>query len=130
MSNKFRKGEKLKKKKLIDQLFKGSDSVSKYPIRAVYQFDKLGFDYPARAGFSAPKRNFKKAVERNAIKRQMREAYRIEKGKLYEALKSVNPEFQLAIMFLYVGKDRLKHKEMEKAMRKTLEKLTAKLQAI
>ena len=100
--NTFGKEEKLKSKKIIDQLFKEGKSVSKNGFTLVYLVKPLTTFYPAQASFSVPKRNFKHAVDRNRVKRLMREAYRLNKTAFYEKL--VECKQQMAIMFVYKGK--------------------------
>ena len=82
----FGKQEKLKSRKLIERLFEEGKSVKKYPIRLVYLQTDHTSDLPAQVGFSVPKRHFKRAVDRNRIKRLLREAYRIQKKELYGQL--------------------------------------------
>lgn len=74
------KHEKLKSKKAIDKLFTEGKSFVQSPIRVV--FIKNETDFPNQVAFSVSKRNFKLAVDRNRIKRLMREAYRLNKYEL------------------------------------------------
>ena len=96
----FQKLEKLKHKKLIEQLFKEGKFVSKFPLRLVYLQLNHGGDKPLQTGFSVPKRNFKHAVDRNLLKRRMREAYRLNKEEVY---KEINKTYIL--MFIYLDKN-------------------------
>ena len=112
--NTFGKGEKLKSKKMIDQLFKEGKSVSTNGFTLVYLVKPLNALYPAQAGFSVPKKFFKHAVDRNRIKRLMREAYRLNKTLLYEKL--AERKQQMAIMFVYKGKELPKHEAVTKAV--------------
>ncbi len=101
--NTFAKDEKLKSNKIIDQLFQEGKSVSSNGFTLVYLARPLHTFYPAQAGFSVPKKHFKLSVDRNRIKRLMREAYRNNKIPLYKKL--VEREKQMAIMFVYKGKE-------------------------
>jgi ribonuclease P protein component len=78
---------------------------------------------PAKAGFSAPKRVFKSAVERNYIKRRMREAYRQLKPSFYETLTAQNRRVLLVFVFTrYVEK--VSVQELSDVISKALERLT------
>lgn len=99
MDQTYKKIEKLKSQKLIEQLFAEGKSVAAYPLRLVYLKTKFEDPVQIKAGVSVSKRNFKKAVHRNHLKRLMREAYRIQKS---EYLNNI-PE-QYAFMILYTGK--------------------------
>ena len=85
----FGKQEKLKSRKLIERLFEEGKSVKKYPIRLVYLQTDHTSDLPAQVGFSVPKRHFKRAVDRNRIKRLLREAYRIQKKNFTDSFTSL-----------------------------------------
>ena len=77
------KEERVSSKRLIDELFTGSNSRSMvaFPIRLVYM--QVENDHPqAQILVSVSKRYFKKAVKRNRVKRQIREAYRKNKHLL------------------------------------------------
>lgn len=76
----FSKSERLCSRKALDDLFKGGHrSVSAYPIRAVFMRSECE---GVRVMMSVSKRHFKRAVMRNAVKRQLREAYRLQKELL------------------------------------------------
>jgi ribonuclease P protein component len=96
----YNKTEKLKSKKLIDQLFTEGQSVSAFPLRLVYL--KTGFkdEVLIKTGVSVSKRYFKNAVDRNRIKRLMREAYRLHKPQLFNKITT-----RYACMILYIGKE-------------------------
>ena len=83
----FKKSERLNSKRLIDALFSGGNkSLSAYPLRVVYMpLDKEQAD-PVAILVSVSKRHFKRAVQRNRVKRQIREAYRKNKHVLWSVL--------------------------------------------
>ena len=88
--------EKLKSKKGIEKLFSEGKSVSAYPLRMVYvKNGELN-----KVGVSVSKRNFKLAVDRNRIKRLLREAYRLNKNQFIEA-----DVTDYSIMILFINKD-------------------------
>lgn len=96
----YNKAEKLKSKKLIDQLFSEGTSVSAFPLRLVYLKTDFKDEAPIKAGVSVSKRYFKNAVDRNRIKRLMREAYRLNKPQLFNKITT-----RYAFMILYIGKE-------------------------
>lgn len=95
------KAERLDSKKLIERMFAGgASSFSVYPLRVVYlPVDRL--DAQAAILVSVSKRRFKRAVKRNRVKRQIREAYRTQKHHLLEVLAGQNK--RLAIAFIYLS---------------------------
>jgi ribonuclease P protein component len=95
------RNERLKQRKFIEQLFKEGKSFSVFPFRVYYLFPKE-LSSPLQAGFSASTRNFKKAVDRNRIKRIAKEAYRLQKTVLIDELKLRN--LKLAVFFIYTDK--------------------------
>ena len=100
MDQSFGKKEKLKSKVIIDKLFAEGHSVKKYPLRLVYLPLKNPSEKLNRAAVSVPKRSFKKAVDRNKIKRLMREAYR--KNKYLVTNNLARP---YALMFIYTARE-------------------------
>lgn len=103
MANTLRKAERLHSKKLIERLFSGgARSFSVYPLRVVYlPVEEL--EEEASVLISVSKRHFKRAVKRNRVKRQVREAYRKNKQVLLEVLERQN--MRLAIAFIYLSDD-------------------------
>lgn len=115
----FHKNERLCSKKVIDKLFAEGKSFFVYPLKIVYLETPLPVKNQVQAAFTVGKRNFKKAVQRNLIKRRMREAYRLNKQKLYEGL----GDKQLAVFFIYTGKTISEYKQIETAIIKGIKKL-------
>lgn len=101
--------------KLIEKLFAEGTSFLVYPFKIVTLNIDIDGAYPAKVAFAVSKKLFKKAVQRNMIKRRMREAYRLNK---HAHFLDGNPS-KKAIMFIYIGKEILPYKKMEKSMIKT-----------
>ena len=80
------KQERLKRKKLIEKLYLEGKSIKIFPLKMIYIQTKHTSNYPAQVGVSVPKRNFKHAVDRNRLKRLMRESYRKNKYIVYDGL--------------------------------------------
>lgn len=99
----FKKTERLKSKRIIDDLFRSGHSIRAYPIRLLWMETELPGDVPVQFSVSVPKRNFKNAVDRNLLKRRMREAIRLNKSKLCETA-GMNGR-QYALMVLYSAKE-------------------------
>jgi len=119
------KDERLSRDLLLDKLFNEGKSVSQNGFTLVYLYTDLPAFYPAQAAFSVPKRYFKKATDRNTIKRLLREAYRLNKLPLYQRL--VDNKHQLALMFIFKGKEVPGHHLVTKNVLELLEKLIQRL---
>lgn len=96
----FNKKEKLKSQKLIEKLFDEGKSVTVFPLRMLYLKTAQDDGSTIKTGVSVSKRNFKKAVQRNRIKRLLREAYRLNKPEYFN-----NITTSYALMILYIGKE-------------------------
>ncbi|MEZ4983056.1 MAG: ribonuclease P protein component [Saprospiraceae bacterium] len=114
---KFPRKERLKNKSVIDNLFSKGQSYSLYPIRVVYTINsEPKTDARIQFALSVSKRNFKKAVDRNRIRRLVREAYRLEKETILKTLPENCP--QIALMILFTGREIPTFEEVRKSMRK------------
>jgi ribonuclease P protein component len=98
----YNKKEKLKSRKLLQQLFTEGKSFTVFPIKVIYLEVKAPLDFPVKVAVGASGRNFKKAVQRNRIKRLLRECYRTEKIPLHSLLEQQNKE--LIVFLLYIDK--------------------------
>jgi ribonuclease P protein component len=117
MNYTFNKKEKLKSQKLIEQLFAQGQSVVAHPLRMVYIKAEFDEAIKIKAGVSVSKRHFKKAVDRNRIKRLMREAYRLQKAAYIN-----NISEQYALMILYIGKEKSDFETISKKMTQLMDK--------
>jgi len=118
----FKKEERLCNKKLIDQLFHNGSSFLCYPFKASWLLVDEPGDVPVQVLLSVSKRRYKRAVDRNLIKRRTREAYRLNKQQhLYDLLISANKKIVFSVG--YIGKQIEPYPLMEKKMLKLLKEL-------
>ena len=96
MNLSYPKNEKLKSRKLIEKLFSEGSSITSFPLKLIF----LQTGNHNKIGVSVSKKNFRKAVERNKIKRLLREAFRHNKYLLID-----NNVEGYAFMILYISKD-------------------------
>ncbi|MBC7720444.1 MAG: ribonuclease P protein component [Pedobacter sp.] len=117
----FNKQEKLKSRKLIQQLFAEGKSFLVFPVKVMYLQVAEPMDFPLKVGVSASSRSFKKAVDRNKIKRVLREQYRLNKLPLHNFVTENNQH--TAVFFLYIGKALPEKGLIEKKMPIIIQKL-------
>jgi ribonuclease P protein component len=117
--NTFKKKERLTGIKAIAELFEKGKTGLVYPLKFVFIEKEVMPGFPVHAAFSVSKKNFKKAVERNLIKRRMKEAYRLNKNFFYERLKEKN----LDIMFVYIANEILPYPDVKKSIMEILNRL-------
>jgi ribonuclease P protein component len=105
MAKKFtlRASERLKGRKLMERVFKTGTRWNKYPLRVSYIIDDETVYGYIKFGCSAPVRNFKKAVDRNRVKRLMKEAFRLKKHLLVERLKQKNARLVIFVIYTAPG---------------------------
>ncbi len=128
MKQTFQKAERLTNKKIIDRLFKrGSTEIQTFylfPFRVVYLDEQPLADTPVPSLpsilISVSKRSFKHAVDRNTVRRRIRESYRLNKSLLFGTQTSAPPAY---IAFLYTAKQIISFEEIEKGMKLALRKL-------
>lgn len=127
----FRRIERLKSRKTIETLFTSGNSFSVFPLRFVWIQQPVPTDNnaatiltaspPIQFGVSVPKRWFKQANVRNRLKRRMREAYRLQKNALFNAL---SPEqYPISLMCIFVAKTELPYADIAAKMTIGLQKL-------
>jgi ribonuclease P protein component len=116
----YKKDERLKSRKLVEHLFRHGKSIHLSPVKVLYDFIEAT---PTQmlAGVTASKRNFKKAVDRNRIKRVMREGYRLQKLPLLNALEHKN--ISLAVFFIFTGKNLPENKVVSEKLKVILQRL-------
>lgn len=106
--------EKLKSRKLIKKVFEEGKTIKSYPVLIRYfEIDEEN----NKVGVSVSKRNFKKAADRIHIKRQLREAYRLNKGEL------TNSGSKFAMMIIFIGKKEVPSIELHDTVKKLLKEI-------
>lgn len=118
---KFSKNERLSSKKTIDKLFTDGKALFAFPFRIIVLPSQTETSAPVQVLFSVPKKNFKRAVHRNLIKRRMHEAYRLNKNSFTSNFSTSGTS--TAIMFIYIEKEIKDYASIEKGMKKALSKI-------
>lgn len=125
--NTFGKEERIVSKKLVEKLFGGgqSRSAAVFPVRAVYMLtDKEATGGTAvQVMMSVSKRHFKRAVKRNRVKRQLREAYRTHKHALLDTMANRCPDKALAIAFIWLADKLYDSKRVEQSVVTLLQRI-------
>ncbi|AGC76516.1 ribonuclease P protein component [Nonlabens dokdonensis] len=114
------RNKKLKSKKATDLLFSDGKSIRKGPLRVVYFVEASGGDH--QIGVSVGKRFFKSAVDRNRVKRLMRESYR-----LHQELLPISEDKHLKAMFIYQSGKMPDYNYIEQLTKKLLKELGKKI---
>ncbi len=123
MENSFKKDERLCLKSRFELLLKKGNSFFIYPFRVIYLENSFEIGkYPAQVAFAVRKRQFKRAVQRNLIKRRCKEAYRLNKQPLYDFLAGENRT--MILLLVYSADQVLTFKEISRKMQAVLERLT------
>lgn len=122
----FSKNERISAQKEIDLLFKEGSSFTIHPLHIVYKEEKTASEVPVSILVSVSKKRFKRAVERNRVKRLTREAYRLNKNELWNFLHKKDK--RLLIAFIYIDNKLCEYNKMETAVAKALNELKGKLQ--
>jgi ribonuclease P protein component len=124
--NTFKKSERLCSRILMERLFQGENrSVSAYPIRAIFLPVESSVQEGVSVLVSVPKRRFHDAVDRNRVKRQIREAYRKHKHALVAQMRESDRGLLMA--FVYVSDKKESTDYIEKRMMRLLEKASEQL---
>ena len=117
------KSEILRAKNKIDALFSAGNKFYEHPFKIVYSFDSNDdVEAALQFGIVVPKRCFRKAHERNSIKRHCREAFRLNNKLLKEELKKQGKS--LKFMLIFIGKEAMPPQEIHHKIILLLQRLT------
>ena len=121
LSPRISKAERLKSRKLINSLFSSGHSFVEHPIRVVWATAQTPTPSPIQVGVTVSPRKFPRAVQRNRIKRLLREAYRLNK-------KNLMPFFEgkqkgLVMMLLYISNREVTYQEIEEKIIASFQRL-------
>ena len=128
----YQKKDKLKSRKQTQHLFSTGQAINVFPIRLIYTIEPMESNAESasatsllQAGVGAPSRTFRKAVQRNRVKRLLREAYRLEKPNFISQAALDNKRVNL--FFLYTDALVLTQVEIQGKLKEALSILVSKL---
>lgn len=117
---KFPKSERLSNQTKIQELFSTGDHFNAYPLKVIYlKYQQELPPLPNQMLVTVPKRNFRRAVDRNKLKRRVREAYRLNKHLIL----SPKEDCYLLIGYIYIGKEIDDYQVIEKKLKQSLLRL-------
>lgn len=125
VSNTFNKSEKLTSRITIEEVFSNGKTLKQFPLVVKYTTCQFADGVPLKVVISIPKRKVKKAVKRNRIRRQLKEAYRLNKHQLIQQLKESNQS--LALFFIYTGQEKAEYSFLEEKIKLLLKKVAKNL---
>lgn len=118
----FKKEERLCSEKLLASLFKNGSSFLFYPFRVTWIANTEQQPFPAQVLISVPKKRFKRSVDRNLLKRRIREAYRLNKSELLYPL-LLDKNIQILLALTYISNDILDSQYISSKMEKLMKSL-------
>lgn len=124
----FGKDEKIVGEGIVDALFENGQSFVAYPLRVVYILHPEQKSPPISVLISIPKKRVKSAVNRNRLKRLIREAYRLNKRVVSDLC--MERGFRLDIGFVYVKDEMVQFADIMKAMKKAIAELSKRIEDV
>ncbi|MBK7093632.1 MAG: ribonuclease P protein component [Saprospiraceae bacterium] len=122
----LKKKEILSGKNQIAELFNAEKSLFCYPLKVFYKYGSRTDNNASKVLFSVsvPKKKFKKAHDRNLLKRRIRESFRLNK---YELLNNIDDDRQLSLMFIYIGNKSENYQVINRAVFKIFNSFVKKI---
>ena len=117
MDQTFHKAERLKSKTVFGDLISDGSSSKKYPFVLIWKKVDAEQEFPMKIAFSVSKKRFPLAVDRNAMKRKIREIYRLNKADWYRRLSD-----KYAVLLIYTSKEKMKSADMENKLIQVFER--------
>jgi ribonuclease P protein component len=122
----FQKKDKLKSRKQTQFLFAKGQSMNAFPIKLIYTLES-NEPGSVQAGVGAPSRTFRKAVDRNRVKRLLREGYRLERPEFIASSVDALNKLRVNLFFLYTDATVISQKEIQEKIKQLLSRLSEKI---
>ena len=120
----FRRVDKIKGIKTINNLFDEPNIVTVFPLKAFYKTESITAEKTVELAVSVSKKRFKKSPNRNRVKRVLRESYRINKVKI---LSNIPNHIKLSVMIVYIGKELPKTTEINSKTEELFKKISTRI---
>jgi ribonuclease P protein component len=121
LKNTFKKSERLTSKVSMEKIFEKGSTLKKFPLILKYSLVEFEDEQPLKVVISVPKRRIRKAHNRNRIRRQLKEAYRLNRLPLKRCLAEQSKS--LALFFIYTGKENPDYAIIEEKIQLLLKEL-------
>jgi len=122
----FQKKDKLKSRKQTQFLFAKGQSINAFPIKLIYTLES-NEPGSVQTGVGAPSRTFRKAVDRNRVKRLLREGYRLERPEFIASSVDALNKLRVNLFFLYTDATVISQKEIQEKIKQLLSRLSEKI---
>ncbi len=122
----FQKKDKLKSRKQTQFLFAKGQSMNAFPIKLIYTLES-NEPGSVQTGVGAPSRTFRKAVDRNRVKRLLREGYRLERPEFIASSVDALNKLRVNLFFLYTDATVISQKEIQEKIKQLLSRLSEKI---
>ncbi|HPW67460.1 MAG TPA: ribonuclease P protein component [Salinivirgaceae bacterium] len=119
--NTLNKHERLKSRKAIECLLSDAQTFTLFPVRALFKVFPGDDTEPLKVCVSVSKRKFKRAVDRNRLKRQMRESWRVHKHELRQKLSENN--FRMDVMLIYISNEKEEFTKINEKIEASIKRL-------